>query len=322
MNLRLGFAGTPDFAAQHLAALIDSDHDIAVVLSQPDRPAGRGKKSRLGPVSSLAHAHGLPLLQPHSLRDVTAQEALASRALDALIVVAYGLILPQAVLEMPRFGCINVHGSLLPRWRGAAPIQRAIEAGDPQTGVTIMKMDAGLDTGPMLKTQACTINRSTTSGDLYAQLAKLGPRALLEVLQDLPGHLEAAQAQKNENASYAAKITKDEARLDWRCDAADLMRKIHAFNPAPGCFSELAGERVKVWRAEAVADPHSAPPGTLLPHQANHIAVACGEGKLVLTYLQLPGAKAMSAADILRGHHELFAPGRQFASATAERTPS
>jgi len=310
--LRIAFAGTPDFAARHLAALIESPHEIAAVLTQPDRPAGRGKQARPSAVKELAGEHLIPVLQPPTLRDPQAVNAIAELELDALIVVAYGLLLPQTVLDLPRFGCLNVHGSLLPRWRGAAPIQRAVEAGDAQSGVTIMLMDAGLDTGPMLALEPCDIPPLATSGDLYNRLAEIGPPLLLRVLAELPARLAAAETQDDALATYAAKISKDEAQLDWRRSARHLSRQVRAFNPAPGCFGFLEGQRIKVWGALPVAGDDRAVPGEIIAASEEGICVCCADGALRLERLQLPGSKAMSASDVLRGRGELFAPGRRF----------
>lgn len=309
--LRLAFAGTPDFAARHLAGLIDSPHEVAAVLTQPDRPAGRGKKDRPSPVKVLADKHDLRVMQPASLRDPEAIAAIAELQLDVLIVVAYGLILPQNVLDLPRYGCLNVHGSLLPRWRGAAPIQRAIEAGDTQSGVTIMLMDAGLDTGPMLAHGPCPITGQTNSGDLYEQLADIGPALLLDVLEDLPRRLTTATLQNDADACYAAKISKDEALIDWSQAAAVIARRIRAFNPAPGCYTLFNDQRVKVWAAHSVASKPGGSPGTILTTADSGICVACGDGAVLLETLQMAGAKAMPASDLLRGHPALFAPGNR-----------
>ncbi len=311
--LRLAFAGTPEFAALHLQALLASPHTVAGVLCQPDRRSGRGKQTRPGPVKSCALEHGIDVLQPATLRAADIQERLRGLQLDALVVVAYGLILPQEVLDLPRFGCLNVHGSLLPRWRGAAPIQRAIEAGDAESGVTIMQMDAGLDTGPMLKKAACAITPMATSGDLYARLAELGPQALCSVLDDLPAHLARAEEQDDSLATYADKIDKREAQLDWSQPAPVLARRIRAFNPAPGCYSLLGGQRIKIWRGQA-RPGSKASPGTITAASGTGILVACAEGSLEVTELQLPGARSLPAAEVLRGRAELFATGARFDS--------
>ncbi|MFK8042148.1 methionyl-tRNA formyltransferase [Congregibacter sp.] len=312
--LRLAFAGTPDFAAIHLEALIHSNHELVAVLTQPDRPAGRGKKDRPSPVKVLAESHNLTLMQPASLRSPEAITAIDELQLDALIVVAYGLILPQAVLDLPRHGCLNVHGSLLPRWRGAAPIQRAIEAGDSESGVTIMLMDAGLDTGPMLAKGPCPITPQTSSADLYEELAGIGPPLLLHVLEDLPEHLSAATMQNEGEANYAAKITKDEALIDWSEPAAVIARRIRAFKPAPGCYAFLEGQRLKIWSAQSASSSSRALPGTILNSSEHGITVLCGEGAVVLETLQMAGSKAMQAQDLLRGNSTLFAPGNRFST--------
>ena len=321
-SLRLAFAGTPDFAARHLAALLATRHEIAAVLTQPDRRAGRGKKAQAGPVKALAEAQSLPVLQPPTLKDPDTQAALRGLQLDALVVVAYGLILPQAVLDIPAHGCITVHESLLPRWRGAAPIQRAIEAGDAESGITIMRMDAGLDTGPMLAKRACPIPPLATSGQLYGLLAELGPALLCEVLDDLPGHLARAEAQDHSLATYAHKIDKGEANIDWSRPAAEIARRIRAFNPAPGCFSHLAGQRVKLWRATAQAGSGgAATPGTVLECSERGIRIACGAqdgaepGSLLVEEAQVPGARALPAAELLRGRADVLHPGATLQSA-------
>ncbi|TXS94287.1 methionyl-tRNA formyltransferase [Parahaliea maris] len=313
--MRLIFAGTPEFAALHLDALLDSPHEVVAVYTQPDRPAGRGKKLQASPVKQRAEQAGLPVLQPVSLRDADAQQTLAELDADVMIVVAYGLILPQAVLDAPRLGCLNVHASLLPRWRGAAPIQRAIEAGDRETGVTIMQMDAGLDTGAMLATARCTISDETTAASLHDELAALGAPCLLRVLGDLPAYQAGAQVQDDSLANYASKILKPEALLDWQLPAHVLDRRVRAFNPFPVCFSEIGGQRCKIWRARARGSHHNAVPGTILQSDREGIRVACGEGSLCLRVLQLPGGKALEAESLLNARGELFAPGARFGSA-------
>ena len=311
--LRLIFAGTPEFAALHLKALIGSEHQLIAVYTQPDRPAGRGKKLQASPVKQLAESCALPLFQPPTLRDREAQEQLAALGADALVVVAYGLILPQPVLDAPRLGCLNVHASLLPRWRGAAPIQRAIEAGDGETGVTIMQMDAGLDTGEMLATAHCPIDPRATAATLHDTLAELGAPLLLRVLSDLPTYQREASPQDDALATYAGKIHKSEAALDWRLDCGQLERRIRAFNPFPVCYSELDGERIKVWEAVpagTVTLPGA--PGTILRADREGILVNCGTGQLSLQRLQLPGGRVLSAEQLLHARRALFAPGRCF----------
>lgn len=310
--LRLVFAGTPDFAARHLRALLASRHRVAAVYTQPDRPAGRGKQLQASPVKQLALEAGLPVYQPASLRDPGAQAELAALRADVMVVVAYGLILPRAVLDTPRHGCLNVHASLLPRWRGAAPIQRAIEAGDRESGVTLMQMEAGLDTGPMLAIARCAIGPDTTAGELHDQLAELGAPLLLEVLDALPAKQAAAQAQDDALATYAHKIDKAEACLDWRLDAGALARRVRAFNPFPVCFSSLHDERLRVWMAEPLAEGHQAAPGTLLRARRQGVDVACGQGVLRITRLQLPGGKPLPVDAVLNARGDWLRVGAQF----------
>ncbi len=312
-SLRLIFAGTPDFAARHLAALMDSRHRVLAVYTQPDRPAGRGKKLQASPVKRLAAAAGLAVHQPASLRDEAEQQVLAALEPDLMVVVAYGLILPQAVLDIPRFGCLNVHASLLPRWRGAAPIQRAIEAGDPETGTTIMQMDAGLDTGDMLATARCPIERDSTAASLHDTLAAIGAPLLLQVLDDLPRYRANAERQDDHRATYAGKIRKEEAALDWSRDAETLDRAIRAFNPFPVSYSTLSGERVRIWQAQpAGTGALPEPPGTILRSDRDGILVNCGRGQLRIRRLQLPGGRELSAEQVLNARGDLFAPGQRF----------
>ena len=312
--LRILFAGTPDFAAIHLKSLINSKHSLIGVYTQPDRPAGRGKKLTASPVKQLALEAQLPLYQPASLKGADEQQQLANLQADVMVVVAYGLILPQAVLDMPRLGCLNVHASLLPRWRGAAPIQRAIEAGDPQSGITIMQMDAGLDTGDMLASASCPIRADTTAASLHDDLAALGTPLLLQVLSDLQTHQQGARQQDDALATYASKIQKQEAEIDWQLDALTLDRRIRAFNPFPICFSTLGGERVKLWQAQPVAEAagDQGRAGTIVSADRDGIAVRCGSGGLNILKLQLPGGKPLSAQQVLNARREQFAPGQQF----------
>ncbi|WP_323846110.1 methionyl-tRNA formyltransferase [Microbulbifer magnicolonia] len=311
--LNIIFAGTPDFAAVHLQTLVDSGHRVIAAYTQPDRPAGRGKKLLASPVKQLAEKHGIPVYQPLSLRDEQAQAELAALKADIMVVVAYGLILPQAVLDTPRLGCVNVHASLLPRWRGAAPIQRAIEAGDSESGVAIMQMEAGLDTGPVLVESRCAISPSDTGGSLHDKLAELGGPALLDALQQLAAGAAQPQIQDNSRANYAGKITKEEARIDWQRPAEELQRQIRAFNPFPVCWTTYADnkgeQRLRIYGAQLERGCHGDAPGTILGADDEGILVACGREALRLQLLQLPGKKALPAAEILKGYRELFAPG-------------
>jgi methionyl-tRNA formyltransferase len=308
--LKIIFAGTPDFAATHLQALI-RQHDIVAVYTQPDRPAGRGKKLTVSPVKLLAAQNNLDIYQPQSLKDAEQQAILARLQADIMVVVAYGLILPQVILDTPRFGCINVHGSILPRWRGAAPIQRAVEAGDNETGITIMQMDAGLDTGAMLTITRCTVDANETSGSLYNKLAALGGPALLGTLDKIEAGTAVATAQDNDQSTYAKKIDKIEALINWSESAAIIDRRIRAFNPFPAAYTEIGGQRVKIWGAQ-VASEQQASPGQILAADNNGLLVACGQGCLLLTEIQLAGKSRMPVSEILRSRAELFAPGKQF----------
>lgn len=310
-KLKLIFAGTPDFAARHLAALLSSGHEVVAVYTQPDKPAGRGQKLTASPVKELALAHDLPVYQPASLRNEAAQAELAALGADLMVVVAYGLILPKAVLDTPRLGCINVHGSLLPRWRGAAPIQRSIWAGDAETGVTIMQMDVGLDTGAMIRKVTCPIASDETSASLYDKLAGLGPQALVDTLDAMAAGNTAAEPQDDALANYAEKLSKEEARIDWSMDAVAIERCIRAFNPWPISWFEVAGQTVKVWQAEVVAQDHGQAAGTLLKADKQGIEVATGQGVLRLLTLQPPGKKAMSVSDLLNSRRDWFEPGTQ-----------
>lgn len=312
--MRLVFAGTPDFAAAHLQALLEwQAHEIVGVYTQPDRPAGRGKKATASPVKQLALANGLAVFQPLNFKTEGDRQALAALRPDLMIVVAYGLILPQAVLGIPRLGCVNVHASLLPRWRGAAPIQRAIEAGDRETGVTIMQMDAGLDTGAMLEVARCPIDANTTSASLHEQLARLGGPALQRAITDLAAGTAQPQQQDDALSNYAPKISKAEAALDFSQSAEVLDRKIRAFNPFPCAYTQCGQARIRVWQAQPLAGS-AAEPGTIVRADKNGIVVACGSGALNLLTLQMPGARAMSAAELLNGKAQLFTPGTRLVS--------
>src|SRR5450830_1106260 len=288
--LRIVFAGTPEFAAEHLKALLASPYDIVAVYTQPDRPAGRGQKLMPSPVKQLALEHNIPVLKP-----------------DLLVVVAYGLILPQVVLDIPRLGCINSHASLLPRWRGAAPIQRAVEAGDSESGVTVMRMEAGLDTGPMLLKVSTPITAEDTGGSLHDRLAEMGPPAVIQAIAGLATSTLEGEVQDDSLATYAHKLNKDEARLDWSRPAVELERLVRAFNPWPICHSTLNGEALKVLAA-TLADGKGAP-GEIIGASKDGLLVACGEQALCLTRLQLPGGKALNFSDLFNSRREKFAVG-------------
>ncbi|EGI73303.1 methionyl-tRNA formyltransferase [Pseudoalteromonas distincta] len=305
--LRIIFAGTPDFAARHLQALIQSEHQIVGVYSQPDRPAGRGKKLKASEVKELALEHNLPVFQPQSLKNDEALAELTSLNADIMIVVAYGLILPKAILEAPRLGCLNVHGSILPRWRGAAPIQRAIWAGDEQTGVTIMQMDEGLDTGDMLHISRCPISTTETSASLYTKLAELGPDALIETINKLANGEITPEPQNDELANYAKKLSKEEADIDWSMSALQIERNIRSFNPWPMCFTQMGGQTVKIHQAQVMLQ--SGVPGQILSSDKNGVVVACGEHALCITQLQPQGKKPMAINDFLNGRSDWVTPG-------------
>ncbi len=310
-SLSIIFAGTPDFAARHLDALLSSEHQVVGVFTQPDRPAGRGKKLMPSPVKVLAEEKGIPVFQPVSLRPEENQKLVAELHADVMVVVAYGLILPKAVLAMPRLGCINVHGSLLPRWRGAAPIQRSLWAGDTETGVTIMQMDVGLDTGDMLHKLACPITADDTSASLYDKLAELGPQGLLHTLSLLASGTAKPEVQDEAQVSYAEKLSKEEARVDWTLSAAQLERCIRAFNPWPMSYIVIDDQPIKIWQATVINKPANAEPGTILEATRQGIQVATGDGILNLISLQPAGKKAMSAQDLLNSRREWFVPGNR-----------
>jgi len=305
--MRVIFAGTPEFAAVALAAMHAAGIKVPLVLTQPDRPAGRGMQMHTSPVKQFALQHHIPVVQPASLRldgkfadqAQQAHDVLCTTDHDVMVVAAYGLILPSSVLTIAPKGCINIHASLLPRWRGAAPIHRAIEAGDVDTGITIMQMDAGLDTGDMLLVAREPISPSDTTGELHDRLARLGGQLIVEALQRLGANELLPTPQPTEAVTYAAKITKDEAALDWQHPASVLLRRIHAFNPAPGASAQLGDTVLKVWRAEQVAG--AGQPGLVLAVDTRGVTVACGEHALLLTELQKPGGKRLAAANFLQG---------------------
>jgi len=296
--VKILFAGTPPFAASALAALLDK-HQVVAVLTQPDRPSGRGMQLTASPVKQLALQHGLTVLQPVSLKSEAVQREIAALDADVMVVAAYGLILPKAVLELPRYGCLNIHASLLPRWRGAAPIQRAILAGDSETGITIMQMDEGLDTGDMLSRHACPIAADDTAQTLHDKLAKIGADSLLATLHSLEeGGLNPVR-QDDSAACYAAKLLKDEAQIDWHQDAQQIARAVRAYNPFPVCQARLNDEVLKIWQAGVFPD-RCGKPGEILAVDKQGILVACGKGALLLTVLQRPGGKAQPVAQFLQ----------------------
>jgi len=312
--LNIIFAGTPDFAAQHLAALIASAHNVVAVYCPPDKPAGRGKKLTACATKLLALEHNITVEQPKNFKEAADQSLLAEYQADIMVVVAYGLLLPQVILDAPRLGCINVHGSILPKWRGAAPIQRAVEAGDPQTGVTIMQMDKGLDTGDMLLTAICDIENKDTSTSIYEKLAQLGPRALLETLTLMADNQHKAEPQNNALSTYAAKLDKAEAELDWSLSAKVLDQKIRAYIPWPVAQFTFTDDknkqhRIRIWQASIVEASNNKPSGTIIASDKNGITVATGELALRLETLQLPGKKALACQDILNGRADWFQPG-------------
>jgi len=300
--MRIGFAGTPTFAAAALESILAAGFSVGLVLTQPDRPHGRGMKREHGPVKALALAHGLPVLQPPSLKPERDRTAILATPLDVLVVAAYGLIVPGAMLDWPRYGCINIHASLLPRWRGAAPIERALLAGDRETGISIMRMDEGLDTGPVIRQHRVSIEARETAGSLHDKLASVGAHAIVEVL----GELERAAGldavpQPDVGATYAAKIDRDEANIDWRASAQAIDRAVRAFDPAPGAQTSLSGVPLKIWKTLPVAGRFGAP-GSVIRAEASGVFVACGDGALVVTELQRAGGRRMSAAAFLAGH--------------------
>ncbi|WP_114417105.1 methionyl-tRNA formyltransferase [Marinospirillum perlucidum] len=316
--MRLVFAGTPDFAASSLQALLQAENpewEVVAVYTQPDRPAGRGRKLKPSPVKELAQQHQLPVYQPENFKSQEAREELAALQPDLMIVVAYGLLLPQTVLDIPRLGCINVHASLLPRWRGAAPIQRALLAGDRATGVTLMQMDAGLDTGDQLYKTHCLIGPEDTSASLHDKLAQQGGEALITALPQLVKGSLKAEPQNDQEATYARKLSKEEAQLDWSLSAKELDWQVRGFNPWPVAWCLLpkpdgSEDKIRIWKARPLDIEHNAQPGTLLDIEKEGPVIACGEGCLQLTRLQLPGAKQLNASDLLNGHPDYFQAGQ------------
>jgi len=300
--LRILFAGTPDFSVPPLRALLASGHDVAGVYTQPDRPAGRGRQLAVSPVKALALEHGVPVHQPASLRSAEEAQALEAVGADLMVVVAYGLLLPQRVLDAPRLGCVNIHASLLPRWRGAAPIQRAVLAGDAETGITIMRMEAGLDTGPMLLVRRLPIARDETGGSLHDKLSVLGAEALMAALPGIAAGTLVPQPQDEALATYARKLNKGEALIDWTSPALAIERQVRAFNPWPVAETRLDGEALRVWRARAI-DGSGGVAGTVVAVSGDGIDVATGEGRLRILDLQPPGRRVMSARDYLNARN-------------------
>ena len=332
--MRVIFAGTPEFASTHLQAIIEcKSHEVVAVLTQPDRPAGRGKKLKASAVKVMALEHQLLVLQPATLRDASIQEALDRLNADVMVVVAYGLLLPQAVLDIPKFGCINVHGSILPRWRGAAPIQRAIEARDAESGVSIMQMDKGMDTGDILHISRCPISPDMTAGDLYKQLEALGPHALLETLTELESGTINPIKQDDDMTTHAAKLSAAEGEIDWLSDADVIRAKVHGFNPSPGCWTSLSDQkesdaapaRLKIWKISSTdADKEFSIPGSVVSAHKGRLVIACGtkgEQRVSIEQAQLPGKRSMPAADVINGAREWLVPGYQFGGAGRSVVP-
>lgn len=306
--MRVIFAGTPDFAASALAALIEAGHEILAVLTQPDRPKGRGMKLTPSPVKTLALQHNFPVWQPENLKDAAIQQQLRDLQADVMVVAAYGLLLPVAVLSIPEHGCLNIHASLLPRWRGAAPIQRAIEAGDVESGVCIMQMDVGLDTGDVLLSRNTPITEDTTAAQLHDALAVIGAEAIVEALAKLPELT--AVSQPEAGVTYAQKLSKADAEIDWALGAKQIHNKIRALNPVPGAWSSLNGQVIKIWASRVLASSSEATEGCIVAADKQGIAVQTGEGVVLITELQASGSKRMAAAAFVAGHADLI--GQKF----------
>lgn len=324
--LRIVFAGTPDFAASSLKALINHRYNVVAVYTQPDRPAGRGKKIHKSPVKELAEQHNISVYQPVNFKDEADLQSLRSLDADLMIVAAYGIILPKVVLDTPKMGCINIHASLLPRWRGAAPIQRAIQAGDTETGITIMQMDVGLDTGNMLWKKQIPIELADNGGSLHDRLADLGAEAMLETLEQLSSSLPSSQLmnekQDDQQAIYAHKLSKQDAQIDWSKSAESIALTIRAFNPWPVAFAVEAGERIRIFEANVgsndVTAAQNQTPGTIISKSREGIVIACGENTINVQKLQLPGSKAISVGDFFNGGKAMLDIGTQLTSAGAK----
>lgn len=310
--LRIVFAGTPDFAAASLEALIGSEHEVIAVYTQPDRPAGRGRKLTPSPVKVLAEKNSIAVYQPLNFKDAADRKQLADLRPDLMVVAAYGLLLPSDVLLTPEFGCINVHASLLPRWRGAAPIHRAVIDGDKESGITIMQMDEGLDTGDMLLKMSCPIKPEDTSGSLHDKLADLGAEALIESLRQLQEGTLTAEPQNNDLANYANKLSKAEGLIDWNRPAEALERQVKGLNPWPVAYAELNGERVRIWNAEVTEQSSDMKPGTIISADKSGLQVATGSGVLDITRAQLAGGKQLPISALLNARQDLLRPGNRF----------
>lgn len=310
--MKIIFAGTPEFALPCLEAVLQTQHEVVAVYTQPDRPAGRGRNVHMSPVKTLALDQQLPVYQPRNFKATADVELLQAMAPDLMIVVAYGIILPAAVLAIPKHGCINVHASLLPKWRGAAPIQRAIQHGNQQTGVTIMQLDAGMDTGPMLNTLACDIHADDTAQSLHDRLAQLGAEALLMAIAEIDNGRVQLTAQDKQQASYAPRLSKDEGRIDWQQAAVTIARMVRAFNPWPVAHTELNGELIRIWQAEVIAASPQQAPGTIIKADKQGIDIATKQQVLRIQRLQLPGGKVLAASEILNSRADMFAPGILF----------
>jgi len=320
--LRIVFAGTPDFAASSLEALINQGYNVVAVYTQPDRPAGRGKKLHKSPVKEVAELHDIAVYQPVNFKDEADQQDLQALEADLMIVAAYGIILPKVVLDTPKKGCINIHASLLPRWRGAAPNQRAIQTGDTETGITIMQMDVGLDTGNMLWKKQTPIEPDDNGGSLHDRLASLGAEAMLEALEQISSDTSSSQLmnekQDDQLAIYAHKLSKQDAQIDWSESAESIALTVRAFNPWPVAFTVEADERIRLFEAKVISEVHNKAPGTVINKSREGIVIACGENTLSIQKLQLPGSKAMAVADFVNGGKAMLDTGTQLTSVGAK----